>query len=255
MALDNKLIEYRLLTNDSVVGTVSITRCAAKLAALKEKPGKANLDSFIRELLLYKLEIDKTFRNCEILEFTQNKEYVELEAEIQDQIQNVKNTISNLQHELTQHQAIRKHHVECEELSATVNKHTSKSALKRKFDQVTQEYLASQEMLKNFDIEIATRSKQFDDLLQCLAILQTSNDAGKDMVVDAQDVEEEDADEGSSERANRNTEEVVKAPVNDDEGDENVDGGDETAGEEGQTAEGSVNNDNMKEEGDDKMIE
>lgn len=253
--VDNKLLEYRLLTNDSVVGTVSITKVATKLAALKEKPTASTVDSFVRELLLYKLDIDKTFQYYDILEAKQNEEYVELESEIKEKIQSVKNTINNLQHELTQHQAIRKHRVECEEVAVTVNKHTSKSALKRKFDKVTQDYQASQEMLKNFDIEIAIRSKQFDDLLQCLTILQTSNDAGKDMVVDPQDVEDDDVDEGNNERANRNAEEVVKAPAAGDdegEGEENLTEGGETEGQ--QTAEGSVNNDN-NEESEDKMIE
>lgn len=258
MSLDNKLLEYRLLTNDSVVGAVSITRCSTKLAALKEKPVSiANLDSFIRELMLYKLDIDKTFRYCDIIDTKQNEEYVELESKIQERIQNVKNTINNLQYELTQNQAIRKHRVECEELASVVNKHTSKSALKRKYDQVTQDYQASKEMLANFEIEIATRSKQFDDLLQCITILQTSNDAGKDMVVDAQDGEEEDApEEGSSERANRNSEEV-RAPAasasteDDGEGEEGTEGEEGAAvAEEGDggATEGSVNNDTKEED-------
>ena len=244
MALDNKLLEYRLLTNDSVVGAVSITRCSAKLAALREKPVSSTLvDSFIREILLYKLDIDKSFQYCDILDSKQNVEYAELEAQFLEKIQNVKNSISDLQYKLKQHQAVRKHRVECEELAAVVNKHTSKSSLKRKFDQVTQDYLASQEMLKTIELEIITRSKQFDDLLQCLTILQTSNDAGKEMVVDALDGEEEDADESNNERATRNTEEVVKAPVNDeDEGEENLTEEDAEGGD-GLQNEGSVSND------------
>ena len=35
--MDAKTIEYRLLTKDSVIGTISIKKCAEKLVTLKDK--------------------------------------------------------------------------------------------------------------------------------------------------------------------------------------------------------------------------
>ena len=44
--MDAKTIEFRLLTKDSAIGTISIKRCADKLLMLKDKYSKKRVKLF-----------------------------------------------------------------------------------------------------------------------------------------------------------------------------------------------------------------
>ncbi len=142
MSLDSKILELRLLLKDSTITLPSITRVANKLQALgKDVNDNAVLESFLREVMAYQLEFEKSSNTFLALD-RQKDEYTELESKIESDVTAVKASIQELEEELRQQQILRAHRIECEHLAADVNKLTSRSTLKIKIDVV---YLVGRE--------------------------------------------------------------------------------------------------------------
>mmetsp|Transcript_8779 Transcript_8779/g.14600 ORF Transcript_8779/g.14600 Transcript_8779/m.14600 type:complete len:258 (+) Transcript_8779:98-871(+) len=198
MSLDPKTLEQRLLYRDSTVSLPSLTKVANKLQCFgKNLDDSKVLESFLRELLLYKLEIDKTERVFESLD-RQSDEYDALEASIKEKIAWTNNDILRLEEELSQQKVVREHRVECEGIAATVNKHPSRSTLKRKIDSVTANLETTETSIDQVHLETTQKYELFKKLLAAIEALQRKDEdppvaptAGGDVLGD-----EEGADEG-----------------------------------------------------------
>jgi hypothetical protein len=163
--LDNKILELRLLIKDTALSQASVSKCAAKLQAFGKKLNDKNaLEGFIREILLYKLECEKTSKMFSALE-RQAEEYTVLESTIEQRIADTKLSIMQLERELEEQKVIRAHRLECEELSMIVNKHKTRSDLKRKIDAVNETLDGTKASIELVDNEIAHKHALFKRLL------------------------------------------------------------------------------------------
>jgi predicted nucleic acid-binding Zn-ribbon protein len=182
--MDNKCLEYRLLTRESTVGGSvgsSVSRCAAKFNSLTNSKRAADekrddnvsgsLDSFIREVYMYRLDIGKTQHMLD--SYSQEMEsYHSLEKEIAEKINSTRTTIQQLETELDQERQIRAHREELEEKAKAVNQLPTRAHLKRKIDAVTENMQSLSEAAASVDARLAQRQRQFSSLLQCIADLQ-----------------------------------------------------------------------------------
>ena len=67
--LDNSILELRLLYKDSTITLPSLSKCASKLHLYsKNRNDKLLLESFLNEVLLCKLEIEKAMKIFQTLE-------------------------------------------------------------------------------------------------------------------------------------------------------------------------------------------
>ena len=172
MSLDSKILELRLLLKDSTITLPSITRVANKLQALgKDVNDNAVLESFLREVMAYQLEFEKSSNTFSALD-RQKDEYTELESKIESDVTAVKSSIHQLEEELRQQQILRAHRIECEHLAADVNKLTSRSTLKRKIDAVNQTLDKTNASIELVEAEIKTKHAQFVDLASVIAEMQ-----------------------------------------------------------------------------------
>lgn len=174
MSLDAKILELRLLLKESSMGQASVSKCAAKLNAFgKNLNDKNALEGFIREILMYQLDFEKTDKAFRTLA-RQNEEYDLLERSIADNISCTKENITRLEEELRQQKCIREHRVECEQAASVVNKHPSRSTLKRKIDAVSQSLDGTNASIDLVEAEIALKQSFFKQVLQAIADLQRS---------------------------------------------------------------------------------
>lgn len=137
-AFDAKILEQRLILKDSCVGLPSLRVCSQSLLSLKTAETTAKreqLEGFLRNLLLVKLEIDKSLNVFENFH-TQITEYQILEENLEGNVTKAQHQIDELQQELIRQQQIRKHHILCETEAIEVNKLPNRSYLKRKIADV-----------------------------------------------------------------------------------------------------------------------
>ena len=225
MSLDNKTLEIRLLTKDSVIGaSTSLTKCAAKLHHLGNNLNdREALEAFMREVLLMRLEAHAAKTAFDVFD-RQNTEYDELEANIKDKTQAKIEYIAHLEEELRQQQLIREHRMACEFVAAKVNKYPSRSTLKRKIDAISCQMEETEKTVKSVEVDIVARKAQFDALLESIAELQKplpaegeEEGAIREMNIDANAEEEED-DDDDEENIRRDADREPRAGGNDGEG-------------------------------------
>eukprot|EP01031_Cornospumella_fuschlensis_P052849 gene52849-64574_t len=154
--IDNKLLEQRLILRESVAGSsTSLSKCAAKLSVLKTAPHDLKaVDSFIRELSLYKLDIERSSR-CIRSYGDQIQEYDELEASINAKISEASREIEELKEELRQQKDVRAHRQIVEEHASLVNSHQKTSSTKRKIADVQSNIVGVQEALMQVESEMS----------------------------------------------------------------------------------------------------
>lgn len=205
MSLDPKILELRLLLKDSSVGQVSIAKCAAKLQAFgKNVNDKAALEGFLREILMYQLEYEKTSNSFSALD-RQDSEYADLESKIEQDIAAAKANIQQLEEELQQQQTLRTHRIECEHLATEVNKLPSRSTLKRKIDAVNQTLDNTKASIELVENEINTKQSQFINVALAIAELQKKplivvEEDNKPAEGEEVDAEEEEGDDSRGAR-------------------------------------------------------
>lgn len=175
--LDTKVLENRLISKDSVVGTASLTKCAQKLLLLNSATeGQLNaqnpdFDTYIREVLLFKLEAEKSCKALENIS-AQYKEYICLEESINSALNNSNKEIQKLNQELHQEKEIRKHRIILEDRAKIINKKNSRSYLKRKMAEISDNIQSTNQSLQSIDAEIKLRQDQFNSLMTCLNALE-----------------------------------------------------------------------------------
>ena len=173
--VDNKVLETRLLTRESVPRSeVGISTCGAKFAALvkdisEKKSCNDALDDFLREILQYEIEASK----AENTNFDSDKSnYQELENEIESQIELNQKAITSLTQELSEQQQIRKHKIECEAMAKKVNVYPCKQILSAEIENVNNAIKVVQDNLNKTESRISTRLKQFEQLMEVLTTLE-----------------------------------------------------------------------------------
>lgn len=199
MSLDNKVLELRLVTKDTAIGQASsLGRCAAKLNAMKSftnaESSKAAIASFVREILMYRLDLNKS---CRLLRSSDDQlaEYDRLERIVQESIDKTKQEIYSLTIELKQEQDIRKHRIHIESIASEVNQHSSLSSLKRKINEITESMASTTESMQSIENDIMTRKEQLDQLEQILTILETKLQHDNDVGMDDAEVVDPDGEE------------------------------------------------------------
>lgn len=201
MSLDNKTLEARLLTKDSVIGaSTSITKCAAKLQQFGKNPTNLSaLEAFMREMLLMKLEGNALIGAFEVYS-NQEKEYEEVESSITAKTSEKLQHIAQLEEELRQQQLIREHRVACESAAVKVNTYASRSALKRKIDSLNAQMDSTTNTLQSVEADILQRKSQFDALLTSIEAMQRPLQAEVAPASRDTDGMEEEVDEEEQER-------------------------------------------------------
>lgn len=204
MSLDAKILELRLLIKESSLGQASISKCASKLNTFgKNLSDKSALEAFLRELLLYQLDFEKTKKSFQALS-RQNDEYNVLEKEIEGKVCATKDNIARLEEELRQQQSIREHRLECEHVATDVNKQPSRSVLKRKIDAVVNNVDSTNASIELVEAEIAVKEEYFKHVLQAIVELQKAGTVqaepstvgeAEDMVGDSNEGDEQDDDD------------------------------------------------------------
>jgi hypothetical protein len=208
MSLENKILENRLIYKDSVIGVSSISRCAKHLLALKNsstlETSKTSLETFLKELLLFKIELEKTkklLRNIDV----QQTEYENIEIEISQAISLTKEEITFLLQKLQEEKEIRHHRVECETIAIEVNTHMKRSLLKRKISDLEENIASTNQSLDDIEREILIRNEQYQQFLTALAVLERKvfEDEDSSAMVESDGGEEEAVErEGEEERTN-----------------------------------------------------
>jgi chromosome segregation ATPase len=185
MSIDTKILEQRLITKDSVRGSASITRSAEKLSALNAALGKDKngLESFLREIMMFRLETDKSCRTYENY-VNQVVEYHELQQTLAKRAADTTEDIQRFRLQLQQEKKIRAHRSICENFAETVNRHKSKSYLHRNISQIEGNVSETNKKLESISQDIKTRKVQFDSLLTALLDLESqiiqTNDGGNE---------------------------------------------------------------------------
>lgn len=200
MALDQKILELRLLIKESSVNQASLSRCASKLQTFgKNVNDNAALEGLLKEFLLNQLEYEKTKNSFQALD-GQNEEYAKLERAIQDRVSEAIDNITKLEEELRQQQVVRAHRVECEQRASEVNKHPSRSNLKRKIDTVTQTLDSTKASIELVETEIEQKKYLVVNIVQAIAEVQKY---GKVVAEEENKAAEVDEAEGADETDDR----------------------------------------------------
>lgn len=195
--IDNKHLEQRLLLKESVIGASSLARCAVKLSGCK--PGGTNnwdtksVDAFLRELSLYRLEIEKSNRSIRSFP-SQLKEYEELETSIQQKILSATEEIEELKEELRQAKEVRAHRKELEELAMIVNQEQRSSLTKRKISEMTESIASVKDAKKKVDNEILTRFSQVEKLMTMIEELEMKLGGEEDGGIDGEEERDREDD-------------------------------------------------------------
>lgn len=196
VSLDNKTLEQRLVTKDTVIGhPTSLAKCAQKLAALRSfttpEGSKLALEAFVREMILYRLDLNKS---CRLLKSSndQLEEYDQLENQVKDRISQTRDEIQRLTIELKQEQEIRALRTEIESIASQVNKHSSISSLKRRISEITENVESTRDAIASVENEIMVRKSQLDQLENILAILESKLAKDTDPAVEENEVENDE---------------------------------------------------------------
>eukprot|EP00428_Durinskia_dybowskii_P074407 CAMPEP_0170405434 /NCGR_PEP_ID=MMETSP0117_2-20130122/27177_1 /TAXON_ID=400756 /ORGANISM="Durinskia baltica, Strain CSIRO CS-38" /LENGTH=259 /DNA_ID=CAMNT_0010662545 /DNA_START=12 /DNA_END=791 /DNA_ORIENTATION=+ len=213
MSLDAKILELRLLIKESSLGQASVSKCAAKLNAFgKNLNDKSALEGFLREVLMYQLDYEKTEKTFNALS-RQASEYDVLEQDIAQKISSTKDNIARLEEELQQQKCIREHRVECEKAASIVNQLPSRSTLKRKIDAVNQNVITTNASIELVESEIAQKQHFFKAVMQAISDLQKAGtapveeDRQQNTLTEIEDVadgnEDEERDDNRNARSNK----------------------------------------------------
>ena len=174
MQLDNSILEARILLHETdFPGFLSINRCADKLQVLKNglNDDAVALEAFTKEIMYFKLEMGKlnrNFRTCD----TESANYQATAEKAAAEIQKAQDEISKLQSDLIVQQEIRVHREMLEVIAKTVNTKENKSSLKRKISGVEDSIRNLDDSIEAADHHLQIRAKQFDALIDSIAILQ-----------------------------------------------------------------------------------
>jgi hypothetical protein len=199
MSMDHKILEQRLITKDSVLAAPSLSKCAVKLSALRSNlSDKVALEAFLREVILFKIESDKACKTFDSYAL-QKAEYEALENQIKEKTNETREEIDFLREKLRQEKEIRKHRLKVEEFAVDVNKHKSKSYLKRKIADVEESLDATNQNLRQIDIDILARKSQFDALSKALLDLESQ------LILENDDNDDESDGGDHNEREQRGT--------------------------------------------------
>lgn len=174
MQLDNSILEARILLHETdFPGFLSINRCADKLQILKNglNDDAFALEAFTKEIMYFKLEMGKlnrNFRTCD----TESTNYQATAEDAAAEISKARDEISKLESDLIVQQEIRVHREMLEVIAKTVNIKENKSSLKRKISSVEDSIKSLDDSIEAADHHLQIRAKQFDALIDSIAILQ-----------------------------------------------------------------------------------
>lgn len=198
MSIDNRVLEQRLITKDSVIGlSSSLTKCAVKLLGFAPDKdlivSNTGLESFVREMMVYELELKKS---CRLLLASDSfaHEYDGIEQTIRSKMEETKREIAQLEVDLQHAQEIRKHRFACEAEASNVNKLTTVSTLKRRIDEVEENVKECEETTMTVEAQIATRKEHFRQLEHLLGELERPLD-GDEKQGGADEMDEENHDD------------------------------------------------------------
>eukprot|EP01039_Chlorochromonas_danica_P007561 gene7561-8361_t len=203
--IDNKHLEQRLLLKESVIGASSLARCAVKLSGCKPLGGgttnwdSKSVDIFLRELSLYRLEIEKSNRSLRSFP-SQLKEYEELENSIQKKILSATEEIEELKEKLRQAKEVRTHRKELEDLAIVVNQEQRSSLTKRKISEITESILSVKDTKKKVDNEILTRFSQVEKLMTMIEELEMKLGGEEDGGIDGEEERDREDDRGGGDK-------------------------------------------------------
>ncbi len=202
LCMDNKVLENRLTSKDSVIGGVSVTKCALKLHLFQQNQD-IFANNFIKEVLLLKLDIEKEWKSLLVLS-SQNDEYEHLEKSVVHQIIVANQNTVKLSSDLAQGKIIGRHRFEINDLAVVVNNHPSKSCLKRKLNLLTENVSNTEQLLQSAKFEIHHRFEQCKVLNTSILNLQTIiiDDKPVNDLVDAEELLDENQ-RTDSDRNNR----------------------------------------------------
>ena len=170
--MDPKLLETRLLLRESAIGFVSVSRCALKLKNLISSNDSANLDAYLRDILLYDLEINKISQNLQVCE-EEIIEYNEIEKNLEETINETQKSINNYEMQLKQENIVRKHRELCELLASDVNTLTTRSQLTKEINNFNDNLITIKDSLQLIDTQILVRNNQYNNLIVAITLLQT----------------------------------------------------------------------------------
>ena len=189
--MDLNILEKRIVNRESYNATNSSLEKCAKVfykifkADLNGTIDEAEKENFIRELMLYKLDIgaiEKSLLVCE----KEIEEYELLERDTDRKISNTTDIINKLTIELNQEKQIRKCREIIELRAKEVNKLPTRSSMKRKIEEIQNEIRKAQESVTILDTRIENRYSQFTDVILKLEDIQKhlSEDRKLDLQMD-----------------------------------------------------------------------
>ena len=187
--MDSKILETRLILKESSFVGSSVSKCAAKLQSLtnaKSVQDFTSFDSFVREVLQYKLDIAKV-EHIHGSHDRQIEAYNATEQDINEKIKEIEGTIFELETQFKNAKSIRLHREQLEKKATGVNSLPSQNQLKRKLDQLDSNILDTEASLSAMNARIAVRYNQFGSLLKCI------NDLQSKLIEESEGVEEGDA--------------------------------------------------------------
>jgi len=203
---DQSFIEKRLLIRESILGGSSIGRCASRMQQFFKnmKEGKpeniliADQEAFIRDLLLYKLEMGKFEKSIAVYD-QEIEEYRELETITDQKIAATVTNIELLTKELLEEKEIRKYKEGLELKAKSVNTVPTRTSMKRKIDDLNDSAKKVQDQIGEYELRIDLRTHQFSQLLHSIEDLQKSlkedDEKSKIALGVAADAEDEDAED------------------------------------------------------------
>jgi chromosome segregation ATPase len=174
MQLDTSILEARILLHETdFPGIFTINRCADKLQALKNSVNDdtSAVEAFSKEILYFKLEMGKlnrNFRTCD----SESANYRATAESAAAEIQKARDDVIKLQSDLVGQQEIRVHRELLEVIAKTVNTKENKSSLKRKISSVEDSIRNLEDSIEAADTQLQVRAKQFDSLMDSIAVLQ-----------------------------------------------------------------------------------
>lgn len=173
--MDSKILETRLILKESSFVGSSVSKCASKLQSLVNAKTTQDLipfDSFIREMLQYKLDVTKV----EHIQYSHDRQieaYNAMEQDINEKIKEIEETIFELETQFKNTKSIRLHREQLEKKATVVHSLPSQSQLKRKLDQLDASVHETEASLTAMNSRIAIRYNQFGSLLKCIGDLQS----------------------------------------------------------------------------------
>lgn len=209
--MDPKILENRLLLRESTVGSISVSKCANRLQALKSSSSESKQlirEAFIRDIMLYSVEMNRIARILTVCD-EEMDEYRLIEHELTSKIVETEESIVSLETSLKQERVLRKHKQLIESLSIQVNEHEPRSFISKEIQASDEGLRGVEDSLDLAEQQILTRKSQLQDLLRCIDILgssfaiEESNEMDVDEGHDDADFEEDEEKEHASSRRER----------------------------------------------------